>query len=89
MVPELVHRAQRLIPAALAGRLLVTTWTSTTLTPVYMTDGKEGSTNDARCEGTVWESSRSVGGGHGEGDGVAAVGVVKLHVAREVGVVKA
>ena len=28
-----------------------------------------------------------VGGDHGEGDGVAAVGVVKLHVAREVGIV--
>ena len=50
VVPKLVHRAQRLIPAALAGRLLVT---STTLTPVYMTDGKEESTNGARCEGTV------------------------------------
>ena len=50
VVPKLVHRAQRLIPAALAGRLLVTTRTSTTLTPVYMTDGKEESTNGARCE---------------------------------------
>ena len=50
-----------------------------------MTDGKEESTNDARCEGTVWESSRWVGGDHGEGDGVAAIGVVKLHVARKWG----
>jgi len=55
-VPELVHRARRLIAAALAGRLLVTAWTSTTLNPTYMTYdyGKEKPTNDARCEETVW-----------------------------------
>jgi len=67
----------------------VTAWASATLTPSYMAYGKEESTNDARCEGTVWESSSWVGGNCGEGDGVAAVGVVKLHVAWEVGVVKA
>jgi len=46
-------RPSRLISAALAGRLLLTAWVSTTPTPIYMTDGKEESTNDARCEGTV------------------------------------
>jgi len=33
VVPELVHRARRLIAAALAGRLLVAAWASTTPTP--------------------------------------------------------
>jgi len=52
--PKLVHRVQRLISAALAGRLLVTARASMNLNPRYMTDGKEGSTNDAHCEGLDW-----------------------------------
>ena len=40
VVHKLVHRARRLISAALAGRLLVASWASTTLTPGYMADGK-------------------------------------------------
>ena len=38
-----------------AVRLLVRAWASTMLIPSYMTDGKDGPTNDIRCEGTAWE----------------------------------
>ena len=79
MVIESVDGAHRLLHAPLAGGLLVADREFPSLTRCFMPVSK-----------ISFESGvAGVGGDYGEGNGVAAIGVVELHVARQACLYKA
>ena len=83
VITKFVDGAHRLLHAPLAGGLLVTDRALASLTRCHWGWFGEESTFHAGLKDFVWERSCRVGGDHGGGDGVAAVGVLELHVARQ------